>query len=176
MPWVAVRRLNIWTSITTLMVVVPLAVVAAEQRPLTHIAFSSCADQNHLQPIWGRIFAYDPELFIFPGDNVYGDDRSGTLKELRGGYARAAKIPAIKRLRATRPVLATWDDHDFGINDAGQDFPNKWASEELVLTHWGVAKDGPRCRRDGVYHEATFGPEGQRVQILLLDTRLFRSP
>ena len=136
----------------------------------------SCADQNHQQPIWSKIFEYDPELFIFAGDNVYGDDRSGTLDELRGAYARAAKIPAIKRLRATRPVLATWDDHDFGMNDAGHDFPNKRASEELFLTHWGAAEDDPRRRRDGVYHEVTFGPEGRRVQIILLDTRFFRSP
>ncbi|MDH3663022.1 MAG: alkaline phosphatase family protein [Alphaproteobacteria bacterium] len=175
MLWIAVRLSKIWASAAGLMIAVSLAAAAAEQQPLTRIAFGSCADQNHQQPIWGRIFAYDPELFIFAGDNVYGDDRSGTLSELRGAYARAAKIPAIKRLRATRPVLATWDDHDFGLNDAGRDFPNKRASEELFLTHWGVAEDDPRRRRDGVYHEVTFGPEGRRVQIILLDTRFFRS-
>ncbi len=176
MFWMTVRRLNIWATTTAFMVVVSLAAAVAEQQPLSRIAFGSCADQNHQQPIWSRIFAYDPDLFIFAGDNVYGDDRSGTLKELRGAYARALKIPAISRLRATRPVLATWDDHDFGMNDAGRDFPNKRASEELFLTHWSVAEDDPRRRRDGVYHEATFGPVGRRVQIILLDTRFFRSP
>ena len=176
MLWIAVRRSKIWASAAGLVIAVSLAAAAAEQQPLTRIAFGSCADQNHQQPIWGRIFAYDPELFIFAGDNVYGDDRSGTLSELRGAYARAAKIPAVRRLRATRPVLAIWDDHDFGLNDAGHDFPNKRASEELFLTHWGVAEDDPRRRRDGVYHQVTFGPEGRRVQIILLDTRFFRSP
>jgi len=73
-------------------------------------------------------------------------------------------------------VLATWDDHDFGRNDAGRDFPNKWASQDLFLTYWGVPEGDPRHQRDGVYHEATFGPVGQRVQIILLDTRFFRSP
>ena len=144
MLWMVVKLLNVWTSITAFMVVVPLASAAFEQQPLTRIAFGSCADQNHQQPIWSRISAYDPNLFIFAGDNVYGDDRSGKLKELRGAYAQAAKIPAISRLRATRPVLATWDDHDFGMNDAGRDFPNKRASQELFLNHWGVAENGPR--------------------------------
>jgi len=176
MLWIAVRRSKIWASAAGLMIAISLATAAAEQQPLTRIAFGSCADQNHQQPIWSRIFAYDPDLFIFAGDNVYGDDRSGTLSELQGAYARAAKIPAIRRLRATRPVLATWDDHDFGMNDAGRDFPNKWASQELFLTHWGVPEDDPRRRRNGVYHEVTFGPEGRRVQIILLDTRFFRSP
>lgn len=176
MFWITVRPLPLWTAITALMFVVSLAAAAAEQQPLTRIAFGSCADQNRQQPIWSRVFAYDPDLFIFAGDNVYGDDRSGTLSELRAAYAQALKIPAIKRLRATRPVLATWDDHDFGLNDAGGDFPNKRASRELFLNHWGAAEDDPRRQRDGVYHQVLFGPEGQRVQIILLDTRFFRSP
>lgn len=73
-------------------------------------------------------------------------------------------------------MLATWDDHDFGMNDAGRDFPNKRESEELFLTHWGAAEGDPRRRRDGIYHEATFGPPGRSIQIILLDTRFFRSP
>ncbi len=170
------RLSTVWISAAGLFVAVFLASAAAEPQPLTRIAFGSCADQNRQQPIWSRIFAYDPELFIFTGDNVYGDDHSGTLKELRGAYTQAAKIPSIKRLRATRPVLATWDDHDYGMNDAGGDFPNKRESQELFLAHWGIAEGDPRHQRDGVYHEATFGPEGRRVQIILLDTRFFRSP
>ena len=153
-----------------------LSATASEHRPLTRIAFGSCADQHHPQPIWDKVLAYDPELFIFAGDNVYGDDRSGTLMELRVAYARAAKIEAINRLRVTRPVLATWDDHDFGINDAGGDFPNKRASQDLFLTYWRVPEGDPRHQRDGVYHEQAFGPAGRRVQVILLDTRFFRSP
>jgi alkaline phosphatase D len=33
-----------------------------------------------------------------------------------------------------------------------------------------------RRRREGLYHHLTLGPAGQRVQIMLLDTRWFRSP
>ncbi|MEZ5935937.1 MAG: alkaline phosphatase D family protein [Alphaproteobacteria bacterium] len=176
MLWTISSFLNIWISAAGLLVAVSLPVVATEQQPLTRIAFGSCADQHHPQPIWDEVLAYDPELFIFAGDNVYGDDRSGTLMELRVAYARAAKIETLNRLRATRPVLATWDDHDFGMNDAGGDFPNKRASQELFLINWRVPEDDPRHRRDGVYHEATFGPKGRRVQVILLDTRFFRSP
>ena len=41
--------------------------------PFSRIAFGSCADQVKPQPIWDAILAYQPELFIFAGDNVYGD-------------------------------------------------------------------------------------------------------
>ncbi len=170
------RGLNIWMPAIGLLVLASWSPAMAGQHPLTRIAFGSCADQNHPQPIWDEVLAYDPELFIFAGDNVYGDDRSGTLMELRVAYARAAKIEAVNQMRAAIPVLATWDDHDFGMNDAGREFANKRASQELFLNYWGVPEDDPRRRRDGVYHEQTFGPEGRRVQIILLDTRFFRSP
>ncbi|MGI9509377.1 MAG: alkaline phosphatase D family protein [Geminicoccaceae bacterium] len=176
MYWIVGRLLSSWILTLGLLVVVSLPLASAEERALTRIAFGSCADQHHPQPIWDKVLAYDPELFIFAGDNVYGDDRSGTLIELRVAYARAAKIEVTNRLRATRLVLATWDDHDFGMNDAGRDFPNKRASQDLFLTYWGVPEDDPRHQRDGVYNEATFGPVGQRVQVILLDTRFFRSP
>ena len=49
----------------------------AQQHPLTRIAFGSCAYQERPQPIWAAVIAYRPELFIFAGDNVYGDVRDG---------------------------------------------------------------------------------------------------
>jgi alkaline phosphatase D len=39
-----------------------------------------------------------------------------------------------------------------------------------------VPADDPRRGREGVYTSTSLGPEGQRVQVILLDTRSFRSP
>jgi alkaline phosphatase D len=52
---------------------VPASVAAQGRPPLSRIAFGSCADQVKPQPIWDAILTYQPELFIFAGDNVYGD-------------------------------------------------------------------------------------------------------
>jgi alkaline phosphatase D len=149
---------------------------AAEGAPLTRIAFGSCANQDLPQPIWDAVFAYRPELFIFAGDNVYGDLTPGAAMPLAEAYARAAQIPGYRALRHQVPALATWDDHDYGSNDAGGDFPYKAAAKALFLDFWQVAPDDPRRRREGVYHARTFGPAGMRVQVILLDTRSFRSP
>ena len=92
---------------------------------LRRIAFGSCADQNQPQPFWSPIRAFEPQLFLMIGDNVYGDVSSGALTELRAAYDRLAAIDGFKRLRADVPVLATWDDHDYGANDAGADFPHR---------------------------------------------------
>ena len=147
----------------------------AQQAPLTRIAFGSCSHQQKPQPIWDAVLAYRPELFIFTGDNVYGDVTSDAMTELREAYAAAAKVAGIAALRAKVPVLATWDDHDYGQNDGGGDFAHREQAKELFLDFWEIAGDDPRTRRPGVYHAETLGPPGERVQIILLDTRSFRS-
>ena len=78
------------------------------------------------------------------------------------------------RLRQSTPMLATWDDHDYGMNDFGQEFPFKGFAEELFLEFWGVPAEDERRARPGVHTSRTYGPDGQRVQVILLDTRYFR--
>jgi len=146
------------------------------ERTLTRIAFGSCADQSQPQPIWEAIHAYAPELFLFAGDNVYGDSASAGLPELRAAYAMAATIPGYARLRSGTPLLAIWDDHDYGGNDAGSEYAWKRESKELFLAFWEATSDDPRRSREGIYHDAMFGPPERRVQLILLDTRWFRSP
>ena len=92
---------------------------AQDAAPLTRIAFGSCAHQTKPQPIWDAVLDYRPELFVFLGDNVYGDVTSAALTELREAYARAATVEGYAKVRATVPVRAMWDDHDYGQNDAG---------------------------------------------------------
>ena len=150
--------------------------LAQDAAPLTRIAFGSCAHQTKPQPIWDAVLDYRPELFVFLGDNVYGDVTSAALTELREAYAKAATIEGYAKVRATVPVLATWDDHDYGQNDAGGEFPFKAATKQLFLDFWQVPEDDPRRARPGIYHAETFGPAGMRVQVILLDTRSFRSP
>jgi alkaline phosphatase D len=149
---------------------------AQDAAPFTRIAFGSCAHQAKPQPIWDAVLDYRPELFIFAGDNVYGDITSGAMTELREAYAAAAAIEGYAKVRATAPVLATWDDHDYGQNDGGADFAQKAAAKRLFLDFWQVPAEDPRRTREGIYHAQTFGPAGMRVQVVLLDTRSFRSP
>jgi alkaline phosphatase D len=149
---------------------------AQDAAPLTRIAFGSCAHQAKPQPIWEAVLDYRPELFIFAGDNVYGDVTSEAMTELRDAYASVANIEGYAKVRATVPVLATWDDHDYGQNDAGGDFRYKTAAKRLFLDFWRAPADDPRRTHEGIYDVRTFGPEGMRVQVILLDTRSFRSP
>ncbi|KAA5802300.1 alkaline phosphatase family protein [Alkalicaulis satelles] len=144
---------------------------------LTSIAFGSCNTPERAIPILDVIAQGGHDLFIYGGDNVYGDARAydATLPELRAAYHQLAARPEFRRLRAAQPMLAVWDDHDYGMNDLGRDFAFKGFSERLFLDFWGAERDDVRRSREGIYDAHVFGPEGRRVQVILLDTRWFRS-
>jgi alkaline phosphatase D len=143
---------------------------------LTRIAFGSCNHQNAPQHMWAQIAAQNPQLFLMIGDNVYGDngwDADAGLESLRSAYALQASHPEFAQFRAKYPMMATWDDHDYGLNDAGGNFPMRRWGEELFETFWGSSAEVRG--RDGIYDSTITGPEGKRVQVILLDTRFFRS-
>jgi len=153
-----------------------LRAVPVPGKPLQRIAYGSCIDQARDQPMWSPVLAYGPDLFIFGGDNVYASGKPWSLQKLNAAYAQLASHAGFRQLRETVPHLAIWDDHDYGLNDGGADFAHKAESRQAFLDFWDVAASDPRRQRDGVYHAQTFGPEGRRVQVILLDVRSFRSP
>ena len=162
------------TAVVTALLLCPGVTLAQGKRSISKVAFGSCAHQDQPQPIWDAVGQAKPDVFLLIGDNIYGD--SDNIEVLRRKYAQFAAVPGFARLRKEIPFLATWDDHDFGRNDAGVEFPIKRESQQLFLDFFNVPADSPRRKREGVYHAKVFGPEGKRVQIILLDTRYFRSP
>jgi alkaline phosphatase D len=142
---------------------------------LQTIAFGSCADQEHKQPIWSAINAEQADLFIFLGDNIYGDTEDMAVMQAK--YAQLEANPGFTELRNTTPVIATWDDHDFGVNDGGIEYAMKEQSRKLFLDFWKELPNSQRrLRKDGIYTSYLFGPAGRRVQVILLDLRWNRTP
>ncbi|MEM8738540.1 MAG: alkaline phosphatase D family protein [Planctomycetota bacterium] len=172
--------LTVWVAVAVFGSALEASTASAEpiggseaERPLTRIGFGSCSSEQRAQPIWDVVLDREPELFILAGDNVYGDtDEPAVLREK---YDLFAAVPGFARLRRQARLLATWDDHDYGRNDAGAEYAMKRDSQQIFLDFLGVPSDSPRRQREGVYHAETFGPEGQRTQVILLDTRYHRS-
>ncbi|MEO0464566.1 MAG: alkaline phosphatase D family protein [Pseudomonadota bacterium] len=143
---------------------------------LTRIAFGSCNHQSASQHMWVQIASADPQAFLMIGDNVYGDNSwagDAALESLRQSYIEQAAHPEFAQFRAAVPMMATWDDHDFGLNDKGATFPMRRWAEDLFESFWN-SSDAVRSR-PGIHDSTIVGPQGQRVQFILLDTRYFRS-
>jgi len=152
---------------------VPSATVAQTAEPLRHIVFGSCLD-THEHPMLDRTLTLPRDLFIFMGDNVYAD--KGGLPMMREKYALLKHSRFFHGLRAQGAMIATWDDHDFGMNDGGTDYAQKKEAQEEFWNWLDEPAQSPRRRQEGVYDVHVFGPEGKRVQVIMLDTRYFRSP
>jgi alkaline phosphatase D len=139
------------------------------------LVFGSCADQNRPQPVWRAVAAEQADLLLFGGDNVYASKAPWSLANLEAAYAAQAQVPGYASL-LLRPYMAIWDDHDYGANDGGVEFAGKAESKEAFLRFFKAPANDPRRQREGLYDARIFGPPGQRVQVIVLDTRWFRSP
>jgi alkaline phosphatase D len=142
-----------------------------ESGVVDHVMFGSCLDETRAHPVLHVAVNADPDAFVFLGDNVYAD--SADPRWIRRSYRRLAESPLFQALRRRTEVYATWDDHDYGKNDAGANFAAREVSEEIFEEFWGL--DGPAARRPGIYRAISLGSPERRVQLLLLDTRSFRS-
>ena len=137
------------------------------------IAFGSCLDQENPQPIWNSIYKEDIDSFVFLGDNVYGDIPSGKLNKMREAYKLQAKM--IPSWLFKKNVEMIWDDHDFGENDGGTSYPLKQEAQKLYLDFWKIPNNDIRQQRDGIYTNKIIYIDNFIINLILLDTRYFRS-
>ncbi len=142
-----------------LALLVTLSSPLVAQEPLSQIAFGSCAKQDKPQPIWDSVLAVKPQIFLFLGDNIYGD--TDDMQILTQKWELLGAQPGFQKLKQTCPILATWDDHDMGANDAGANYPKRRESQRIFQDFFGISQESPRRQREGVYHAEVFGPPGQ---------------
>jgi alkaline phosphatase D len=78
------------------------------------------------------------DFMLWLGDNTYtreADYSSETGMKYRYQHTRSDKN--LQKLLATMNHYATWDDHDYGDNDANKHFWFKDLSRKLFVEYWG---------------------------------------
>ena len=137
------------------------------------IAFGSCGHQDKSLSILENAASLKPDYFIFLGDNVYLDTRDTSV--MRKQYDKLNTNSSYQNLKSSTKILATWDDHDYGEDDAGKYYPMKRESKEMFLNFFDEPNNSERYKHDGIYTSYLLRKKCKRIQIILLDTRTFRS-
>ncbi|NNE25290.1 MAG: alkaline phosphatase family protein [Saprospiraceae bacterium] len=138
------------------------------------IAFGSCNHEDDDQSYWNVINSFSPDIWIWMGDNIYGDTEDMSVMAAKYGMQKenehyASFADSIK-------IYGTWDDHDYGVNDGNRTYPKKEESKKLLLEFLDVPIASKVYNRPGVFQSYVLGDEGRKVKLILLDTRTFQDP
>ncbi len=139
---------------------------------ITRIGTGSCGSQGSPEPTLENILLHDIDFFLYLGDNLYIDTYSESV--MRAEYENfITQRTEFQQLRASVPLLATWDDHDYGCCDEDSDYPLKAVSQQIFLDFFEEPANSPRRTQEGIHTSYTIGEAGQKLQIILLDARYF---
>ena len=133
------------------------------------VCFGSCHFHEAPQTHWKKIYRRRPDLWLWLGDNIYGDTRD--IKELEAKYQTVLDGP-YGEFRKKVPVDGIWDDHDFGEDGANSSYPLKKESQDLHLNFLGVPEVSTRREQEGIYHTREI--LNGAVKYYFLDTRYFK--
>jgi alkaline phosphatase D len=157
----------LWNSCQT-----PPTAQTIEKQPFK-IAFGSCNNQRLENFLWKEIVKQQPNAWLWGGDNTYSD--TDNMDTLRRDYGIILANKDYQQLQKQAKIFATWDDHDYGMNDGGTTFHAKKASQNEFLNFLGVPQNDKRRTQAGVYYTETLYAKAGSVKIIMLDTRYFRT-
>lgn len=144
-------------------------------------AICSCMDEAHHEAaIWNDLAAQRPDVIFFIGDSVYTDKEVQNFAEARPEtlwrrFAESRMVLEIYHQPRLTPILAVWDDHDFGNNDTNAvEYPYLKETKKNFLAYF--PQDPNYCRfldgGPGISSSFTFGDH----QVVLMDDRSYRLP
>ena len=135
------------------------------------VAFGSCPkfQDDRIQPIWPVIWGYQPDLFFWIGDNIYGDTLDPDI--LREEYRRQRDVAGVLPVIRNISNLAVWDDHDFALNNHDRTNPIKEQALEVFKQYWPNPSYG-MADVPGVFFTYSYGD----VDFFFVDDRYYRDP
>ncbi|MBK5210185.1 MAG: alkaline phosphatase family protein [Flavobacteriaceae bacterium] len=137
------------------------------------IAFGSCNNQTLPNLLWTEIEKNKPNVWIWGGDVIYTD--TDDMVYMAENYLKQKNNEVYADFIKKVDVLATWDDHDYGLNDGGTEYPKKAEAQQLFLDFFDVPKNDNRRKQEGVYYSKDYTINKKIIKIILLDTRYFRT-
>lgn len=137
------------------------------------VSFGSCDNQNIQNNMWDEILKYHPNVFVWGGDIVYSD--TDDMQLMKKNYDEQKNDSVYKNFTEKLEIMGTWDDHDYGLNDGGIEFEKKDSVQQILLDFLDVDSTSIRRNRKGVYYAKKFIIQNKSINIIVLDTRYFRT-
>lgn len=122
--------------------------------------------------IFENMVKYPSDMMFWLGDNVYfAPFDLSSLYNMNRRYEYHRRPPFLAPLFASMPHYATWDDHDFGPNNANTLFWRKEDSLNIFKAYWANPRFG-LLSTPGVFFAKNWGD----IDFFVLDDRYHRDP
>lgn len=149
-----------------------------DQKTLT-IAAASCMDDYWNEKVqismWKDMLSFHPDMIFLIGDNVYADKNiaAPSMKNFHRRYVEAFLKLYLYKTPHLTPILAVWDDHDYGFNNGHSHFEHKLEMQKLFRGFFPLYPDKKHLiLGKGLSFLLKTG--GQN--FFFMDDRSFRSP
>ncbi|MFN5268123.1 MAG: alkaline phosphatase D family protein [Burkholderiales bacterium] len=120
--------------------------------------------------IFGAMAQMKPAATLWLGDNIYLRETDWhSAVGIDNRYKKSRALPALQALLRTGQHWATWDDHDFGPNDANSSYPLADESRALFKRYWANRSYGS-SQLPGIQTVMSL----HDVDVFMLDNRSFR--
>lgn len=149
--------------------------VPKDVQPPLVLAFGSCSNQAKPNQLWKEILKTKPNAFIWLGDAIYPKEYN--LEHLEKGYKTQTTNVDYQNLDANTQILGVYDDHDFGLNDGGEDNPIKKQAKSLFIDY--IIEDDFEQKEQlknadrGLFYSVKY--DVYNVELIVLDTRYHRT-
>lgn len=111
-----------------------------QPRPFKAAVVSCACDTYSIQSagMWNNLYKRKPDVIFLVGDTVYVDlGSSGSYWDMWRRYCETRLTLTAFRQPFLIPTLATWDDHDFGVNNGNIHFKQKDFTKRAFQLFWG---------------------------------------
>ena len=138
------------------------------------IAFGSCSKTDLEQHLWDDILNISPDAWIWLGDIIYGDTENMAI--LSAKYDQQNLDPGYTALKQATSIYGVWDDHDYGVNNSGKEYPMKYESRNILFDFLEIDSADADRGHVGAFNEEILKLGEIDVHLVLLDVRYFRDP
>ena len=165
--------MNYFKSLTILLFVLTSCNPSKKEANKFTIAFGSCNNQVLENKLWEAIELNNPSVWIWGGDIIYSDTED--MQYMEQNYLTQKNNFKYDNFIKNVDVLATWDDHDYGLNDGGTEYLYKEKAQQLFLDFLDIPENDERRLQKGIYHSKDYVIGDHSIKVLILDTRYFRT-